>query len=123
MTEQLQNAAAAYQAVLLKAAEDDAFRTSLEDNPKAVLSKELGVELPEDLRISVVSNTPTELTLVLPPRSNGELSDAELDNVNGGVIASTLLVAGAVVGMVAVIIGTGIVGVYQGWKASQSSST
>ena len=73
-----------YQELLLKAAQDDAFRETLLANPKAALSQFLGTELPAELKVSVVENTPTTLTLVIPPKLNDELDDTDLEAVAGG---------------------------------------
>lgn len=73
-----------YQDLLLKAAQDEAFRTALLANPKATLSQFLGTELPTELTVNVVENTPTALTLVLPPPLTDELDDADLEAVAGG---------------------------------------
>ena len=79
-----------YEALLLKAAQDEAFREALIANPKETLSQHLGTALPTELRVNVVENSATELTLVIPPKLSGELDDADLDAVAGGVRKETL---------------------------------
>jgi len=74
----------AYEALLLKSAQDAAFREALIKDPKATLEAHLGTSLPEDFKVNIVSNTATELTLVIPPKLADELSDAQLDEVSGG---------------------------------------
>jgi len=73
-----------YEDLLLKAAKDEAFREALLSNPKEALSQFLGTAFPAELRVNVVENTATELTLVIPPKLTDELDDAELDAVAGG---------------------------------------
>ena len=73
-----------YQELLLKAAQDEAFREALIRNPKETLSQFLGTELPAELRVTIVENSPSELTLVIPPKLTDELSDEALEDVAGG---------------------------------------
>ena len=80
-----------HQELLLKAAQDEAFREALIANPKETLSQYLGTALPAELRVTVVENSATELTLVIPPKLGDELEDADLDAVAGGGRSETLL--------------------------------
>jgi len=80
-----------YEAIILKAAQDEAFREALTKDPKATLEAYLGTSLPEGLKVNVVSNTATELTLVIPPSASGELSDDELEAVAGGAKRDDIL--------------------------------
>jgi len=73
-----------YEDLMRKAATDEAFREALLANPKAALEGHLGRRLPDELTVTVVTNTPHELTLVLPPKMSDELSDDQLDGVAGG---------------------------------------
>lgn len=73
-----------YEALMLKAAQDETFRESLLKNPKAALEAHLGTPLPEDCKVNIVENTATELTLVIPPKLTDELSEADLEAVAGG---------------------------------------
>ena len=73
-----------YQNLMLKAAQDEGFRHALIEAPKEALEAYLGTKLPETLNVKVVENSPSEITLVLPPRSAGELSEEELGTVTGG---------------------------------------
>jgi hypothetical protein len=79
--------------VIAKAMKDEAFRQELLSNPKAVLERELGVTLPQGVTIQVHEDTPTTLHLVLPMKPQAgepqELSDAELEQVAGGVEEGT----------------------------------
>ncbi|MNR86863.1 hypothetical protein D3C72_177200 [compost metagenome] len=74
----------AYQGLMLKAAQDEAFRDALHQAPKATLEAYLGTRFPEGFTINIVENSATELTLVLPPKLSDELSDEALASVAGG---------------------------------------
>ena len=65
-----------------KAADDAAFRTRLVADPKAALTEELGVELPDSFAISVHEDSSTHVNLVLPPTE--KLDPAALEEVRGG---------------------------------------
>ena len=69
--------------------EDDIFRQQLLTDPKAIVEREVGMELPEEVRVVAVEETADTIYLVLPFRSTddldaGELSDQELEAVAGG---------------------------------------
>lgn len=75
----------AEQQIIMKSLEDASFRQQLKANPKAVLSQELGGQLPADVTIEVLEETPNKLYLVLPPMPvEEELSDEQLEAVAGG---------------------------------------
>jgi hypothetical protein len=74
-----------------RASKDEAFRRALVDDPTGTLERELGVQVPEGVTLTVVEETPTSRYVVLPHRPAGggrELSDTDLDDVAGGVIAA-----------------------------------
>lgn len=71
------------------ARQDPAFRRDLLADPKAALNRAFGVELPPEIEIRVLEETPSRRYLVIPfnpdlPMS-GELTDAELESVGGGI--------------------------------------
>jgi hypothetical protein len=71
--------------------EDDVFRQQLLADPKAIIEREIGRQLPEEVRVVAVEETADTIYLVLPYRStddheSGELSDQELQGVAGGVL-------------------------------------
>lgn len=55
-----------------KAISDDGFRSTLLANPKEAISSELGVDLPDDVRIVVHESDPKTLHLALPVSEVGE---------------------------------------------------
>jgi hypothetical protein len=68
-----------------KAAQDAEFRAALLRDPHAALAGE-GIELPDEVRVTVVEATPEHVTLVLPPRvdEDGELGEDALAGSAGG---------------------------------------
>jgi hypothetical protein len=74
-----------------KASKDAGFRRALIEDPKGTLERELQVNVPEGVDLTVLEETPTHRYLVLPlaPRQGGdELSEAELEAAAGGDPAS-----------------------------------
>ncbi|MCY4557898.1 MAG: NHLP leader peptide family RiPP precursor [Chloroflexi bacterium] len=68
--------------ILAKAADDVGFRDRLVADPKAVISEELGVIVPEDFNVQVHEDSATTTHFVLPPPSR--LTEADLAMVAGG---------------------------------------
>ena len=71
-----------------KSLQDEAFRRTLLDDPKAAVEGELGTRLPEDVKVVAVEETADTIYLVLPsaPMAGGEggtISDRELETVSG----------------------------------------
>lgn len=74
--------------IIAQALIDPAFRDRLMADPKAVMA-EKGLDIPADVQINVVKETPNTYYLVLPalelPQSgSGSLTDAQLEAVVGG---------------------------------------
>jgi hypothetical protein len=71
-----------------KSLQDESFRQRLMENPKGTVEEELGMRLPEDVRVVAVEETADTIYLVLPSASplggGDELSDRELEAVAGG---------------------------------------
>ncbi len=68
--------------ILAKAVEDSDFRARLLADPKAVVSAETGVEIPEWYNIEIHEDTATAAHLILPPTDR--LTEADLALVSGG---------------------------------------
>ena len=78
--------------LIQKASEDQEFRRELLANPKRTLSKEFGIQVKGDLKITVLEESAHNLFLVLPVRpaaaGTGELAEHELDDVAGGIVST-----------------------------------
>jgi hypothetical protein len=71
--------------VIERAQRDESFRQRLLDDPKAAISDELDVEIPDSLEIRVVEEQPEEVVLVLPAAARArEVTDEQLAGVAGG---------------------------------------
>lgn len=76
--------------LILRAWKDEKFKKELIANPKEVIRRELNINIPDDVEIHVVEETPNKLYFVLPASATqDETSDDELDgedlkNVAGG---------------------------------------
>lgn len=78
----------AEQQVLDRAATDPGFRAQLLENPRQALQEEFGISIPETVSLRVAEEQPGEVILVLPnqpAQSGASLSDADLEQVAGGV--------------------------------------
>ena len=69
--------------ILSKAADDGDFRARLIADPKAVISAETGQTIPDGFDVVVHEDSATTAHLVLSP--SPKLTEAELENVAGGV--------------------------------------
>ena len=69
--------------IMARAAEDGDFRAELVRDPRATISGELGVFIPERFTVLVHEDSATSAHLVLP--SPDRLSDRELEEATGGV--------------------------------------
>jgi hypothetical protein len=75
-----------------RAARDEQFRSLLLSDPQTAARQELGVDLPDSVRLHVMEESPADLYLVLPLKraafesliAGDELSDTQLDYVSGG---------------------------------------
>jgi hypothetical protein len=74
--------------LIAKAWKDEAFAGELRTDPRAAIARELAVDIPADLEIKVLEETPTTLYLVVPPKppaaATGELTDDDLEQAAGG---------------------------------------
>lgn len=88
---------AQYRAVVLKAQTDPVFRAALLADAPAALKEAFGIETPEGTTVTVVEETPTALTLVLPQAAvaaadnDDVLTDDQLEMVAAGYPARPTL--------------------------------
>ena len=73
-----------------RVAQDSRFEEQLLADPKAALKDAFKIDLPPDVELHVVQETPSRFYLVLPVRP-AELTDEELTHVVGGVGLSPTL--------------------------------
>jgi hypothetical protein len=92
--------------LVAKTWKDESFKQQLLSNPKAVIEKEFGVQLPAELNVQIVEEDAQTLYINLPMRpdfSGTELSDRDLEAVAGGgtpslAVAATVIFGGSMVG-------------------------
>jgi hypothetical protein len=65
-----------------KAWGDDRFRRELQENPREVVARELGIDgLPDEIDIKVLEETPQNLYIVLPPNPGRAWGDERFGNL------------------------------------------
>src|SRR5262245_54676255 len=79
--------------IVAQAWADENFKRRLLAEPAAVL-KEHGIAMPPGVQVKVVENTDQVRYLTLPVHPVGDLSEAELDRVAGGITGPGLFGAG-----------------------------
>ena len=72
--------------VIAQSWSDDDYKANLLDDPRAVLA-EAGLNVPDDVEITVTEEKSGHMHLVLPPKpeNEGMLDEAALEAVSGGV--------------------------------------
>lgn len=73
--------------VLERAAKDPQFRDQLKHDARGTVSRDFGIQVPADISVEVVEETPSKVYLVLPaspPQRGQELSAQDLEAVAGG---------------------------------------
>ncbi len=71
--------------LIARAWQDPDFKRQLLGNPKAAIEQEFGIELPADLQVTAVEDTPAHLHLVVPVNRTG-LSEERLITEKGGAV-------------------------------------
>jgi hypothetical protein len=66
-----------------KAWHDDGYKDRLKRDPRSVL-KEEGLEIPQDVEIKLVEDTPSVVHLTLPAKIAADISENDLETVAGG---------------------------------------
>lgn len=83
--------------IVAKAWKDEKFREALKADPRGTLAAELqaihsAAKLPENLKVTVVEESPDHIYLVIPNRPagvSGALDEASLEAVAGGAAQAT----------------------------------
>jgi hypothetical protein len=68
------------------AAEQPKYKDALKKNPKEVIYKQFGIQVPGNTKVQVLQESADQIYVVLPHvvESGAELSDADLEAVAGG---------------------------------------
>lgn len=73
----------AYDKLVAKAWEDDAFKAEFLADPRKVF-KDYGIDVPDGVNINIAEDTPDTVNFILPlGPADGELEDSELESVAG----------------------------------------
>ena len=74
------------QDLLAKFAEDEAYRTALANDPKDIVARQFGMEIPDGVNVQAVQETADTMYVVIPhvAAEGAELGDADLERVAGG---------------------------------------
>ncbi|MBO3458661.1 NHLP leader peptide family RiPP precursor [Aetokthonos hydrillicola Thurmond2011] len=73
--------------IIAQAWKDNTYKQELLNNSKAVIEKEFGVQIPDEIKVNILEENATNLYFVLPIRpeiSGQELSDEQLEAIAGG---------------------------------------
>ena len=81
MTEQMQSAEEMRDRLVDKATVDSDFRAELVSNPRSAINAELGIRVPEDIKVVVHESDENTFHLALPP---AELSEEQLEAIAAG---------------------------------------
>lgn len=84
-------AEAVFRAIIERSWEDENFKKKLLEDATSALKAE-GMPIPDGVKVNVVENSPSVFNFVLPENPKGELSDADLELVAGGVHPSVFLI-------------------------------
>lgn len=81
-----------YEAAMRAAMTDDEFRAALLKEPVESIEKLTGVKMPEGFNLKVLEEDPDyDMTILLPPMADDDLSEEELEQVAGGAISTPIL--------------------------------
>lgn len=83
--------------IIVKAWRDEPFRQQLLKDPKKAIEKEFDIKVPDDMKIWVHEESENNLHLIVPSVPSNfmadDLSDSELKDIIGGVMATGHLAA------------------------------
>ncbi len=80
-----------YDKIADQASKNARYREALLKDPRTLMSKQLGTNIPPSMKIKVIEETPDTYYVVLPyaPKEGQELDDADLEKVAGGFMDKT----------------------------------
>jgi hypothetical protein len=72
--------------VVKQATENPKYRAALLKDPRALMSQQLGTQIPASVNVKVIQEDPNTYYVVLPhaPKAGEELADSDLEKVAGG---------------------------------------
>ncbi|MBD2387099.1 NHLP leader peptide family RiPP precursor [Cylindrospermum sp. FACHB-282] len=80
--------------IIARAWKSEEYKQELLNNPKAVIEREFDIQIPEEVTVQILEETPTNLYFVLPMRPEitdgnlAEISEKELTSIAGGVVSA-----------------------------------
>jgi len=77
--------------IIARALKDPQVRAQLLSDPHTAIAAAFGVKAADGVQIRVIEQEPNTIYLLLPAEDTGELSEAELRKVAGGVSNSLLI--------------------------------
>ena len=73
--------------MIAQAWKNPAYKQELLNNSKAIIERELGIQLPADVTVQVMEESPKQLYFVIPNRpaaAQGDLDEQQLEAIAGG---------------------------------------
>ena len=70
--------------LVVNSVKNNQLKQQLITDPKGILARECGIELPEEMNVKVIENSESSMHYIIPSGNIGELSDKELKQVAGG---------------------------------------
>ncbi|MBD2387098.1 NHLP leader peptide family RiPP precursor [Cylindrospermum sp. FACHB-282] len=94
--------------IIARAWKSEEYKQELLNDPKAVIEREFNIQIPEEVTVQILEETPTNLYFVMPMRP--VIPEADLDNISeeelqaiaGGIAGKIEFSKGAIAGIVAV---------------------
>jgi len=77
--------------IVEQAQSNPSYRERLMKDPRALMAKQIGTDIPANVKVEVLQETPDKYFIVLPymPKEGAELDDAALEKVAGGMLDKT----------------------------------
>ena len=77
--------------IVEQAQNNPSYRERLMKDPRALMAKQIGTDIPANVKVEVLQETADKYFIVLPymPKEGAELDDAALEKVAGGFLDKT----------------------------------